>query len=254
IKKVNGTGTKDGLTLVLFINQIDYSGTANGDAGVKIVLHPQDEPPHPDRFGIAASPGTYMYISFKKQVYDDQTMRSCSPKSQRKWMYLSEEIPYSYASCLKDNLINISINECGCILSTDYLSSDEQYPLCTISKIGCFVANQSLFKPAEPCKTSCKHTTFEILSATHTTWPASSNNFVEGLSDNIVIVSVYYETLNVQTQTTVYSYGVEEFFAEVGGQLGLFIGVSVITLFEFVIFLGDELKNWIKKRLRKISE
>ena len=45
-----------------------------------------------------------------------------------------------------------------------------------------------------------------------------------------------------------YSYGIEEFFAEVGGQLGLFIGVSVITFFEFVIYLLDEVNNWIKKR------
>ena len=138
IKKVNGTGANDGLTLIIDINQEDYSNTRKGDAGIKILIHPQDEPPHPNRFGVAASPGTNMYIGFKKQVYDDQTMRSCSPEGQRKWLFLSEEIPYSYASCLKDSSINISINECGCILTTDYLSSDEQYPLCTYTQLGCY--------------------------------------------------------------------------------------------------------------------
>ena len=252
VKKVNGTGANDGLTLTIDINQEDYSNTRKGDAGIKILIHPQDEPPHPNRFGVAASPGTNMYIGFKKQVYDDQTMRSCSPKGQRKWLFLSEEIPYSYASCLKDSSINISINECGCVLTTDYLSSDEQYPLCTYTQLGCYFFYTG-FNPREPCKTACKHTTFEILSATHTTYPANYAKDLSMTSDSIA-VSVYYETLNVQTQTTVYSYGIEEFFAEVGGQLGLFIGVSVITLFEFVIFLGDELKNWIKKRLRKVSK
>lgn len=123
-----------------------------------------------------------------------------------------------------------------------------QYPLCTYTQLGCYIFYTG-FNPREPCKTACKHTTFEILSATHTTYPA--NYAAEGLSSDLIAVSVYYETLNVQT---VYSYGIEEFFAEVGGQLGLFIGVSVITLFEFVIFLVDELKDWIKKRLRKVSE
>ena len=124
IKKVNGTGANDGLTLIIDINQEDYSNTAKADSGIKILIHPQDEPPHPNRFGVAASPGTNMYIGFNKQVYDDQTMRSCSPKSQHKWLFLSEEIPYSYASCLKVSSINTSINECGCVLTTDYLSSD----------------------------------------------------------------------------------------------------------------------------------
>ena len=62
----------------------------------------------------------------------------------------------------------------------------------------------------------------------------------------MILVSIFYETLNIQTQMTKHSYGPEEFFAEVGGQLGLFIGVSVITCFEFVIFLVDEVKNRIK--------
>ena len=89
------------------------------------------------------------------------------------------------------------------------------------------------------------------MSATHTKYPA------DYLDDEIYIndegsipIRIFYETLTVQTQTTVYSYGVEEFFAEVGGQLGLFIGVSVITCFEFIIFLLDEIKNRIRERFR----
>lgn len=247
IQKVNGTGASEGLIVLVDINLDDYSATANVDAGIKILLHPQDEPPHPERFGVAASPGMNMYISFKKQVYDDQTMRSCSPNSQHKWMYLSEEVSYSYASCLKESLINTSISECGCVMSTDYLSSDD-YPLCTYTKFGCYVGN--LVNPPEPCKPACKHTTFEVTSATHTNLIYPSDN----ASNNYVAVNIYYETLNVQTQTTVSSYGIEEFFAEIGGQLGLFIGVSVITFFEFVIFVLDELKNWIKKRRTKGEE
>ena len=252
IKKVSGTGANDGLTLTVNLNQDDYSATVKKDAGIKVVIHPQDEPPHPDRFGVAASPGTNMHISFKKQVYDDQTSRSCSPKDQHKWMHLSEEVSYSYASCLKDSLVDISMNECDCVLSTDYLSSNKQYSLCTLRRLYCqvkiFFAN-----PPEPCQTACKHSTFEIISATHTTFPANYAKDRVSASNDSLVVNIYYETLNVQTQTTVYSYGIEEFFAEVGGQLGLFIGVSVITLFELVIFLIDELKDWIKKRLPKID-
>ena len=66
---MSGTGANYGLNLIVNINQDDYSAIIKVDAGIKIVVHPQEEPPHPDRFGVAGSPGTNMYISFKKQVY-----------------------------------------------------------------------------------------------------------------------------------------------------------------------------------------
>ena len=72
------------------------------------------------------------------------------------------------------------------------------------------------------------------MSATQIKYPAE---YLKGQEEGVILVSIFYETLNVQTQTTKHSYGLEEFFAEVGGQLGLFIGVSVITCFEFAIFL-----------------
>ena len=243
IKKVNGTGENNGLHFYFDVREDDYVRTVIGDAGVRIVVHPQDEPPHPDRFGVAASPGTYMHISFKKQIFDDQTQQECLTGDQYKWMHLSEEFGYSYASCLEDSITNISISECGCVLSTDNLSSD-QYSICNSTNFLCYVDNIIFAEPSESCRPACKHTTFEIISATHTKYPADFVNNTE--KDGLILVSVFYQTLNVQTQTIVYTYGVEEFFAEVGGQLGLFIGVSVITCFEFVIFLLDEVKNRMK--------
>ena len=78
------------------VDENDYAATANGDAGIRIVVHPQDEPPHPDRFGVAASPGINIHICFKKQIYDDWTQRSCLTGDQYKWRCISEDISYSY--------------------------------------------------------------------------------------------------------------------------------------------------------------
>ena len=66
IRRVNGTGKNQGLSFFFDVNENDYAATVNGDAGVQIVVHPQDEPPHPDRFGVAASPRANIHISFKK--------------------------------------------------------------------------------------------------------------------------------------------------------------------------------------------
>ena len=237
-----------GLSFFFYVNENDYAATVNGDAGVRIVVHPQDEPPHPDRFGVAASPGTNIHIGFKKQIYDDQTQQSCLTGDQYKWQHLSEDISYSYASCLEDGITDISINDCGCVLSDDYLSSDQyDVKLCNLTDLYCYVENY-FAEPPEPCQPACKHTTFEIISATQTKYPA---DYLKNQEEGMILVSIFYETLNVQTQVTKHSYGLEEFFAEVGGQLGLFIGVSVITCFEFIIFFLDEVKNQIKVCFKK---
>ena len=54
--------SNDGLTLNVDLRRYNYSDSPNTDAGIKILLHPQDEPLHPDRFGVAASPGTISYV------------------------------------------------------------------------------------------------------------------------------------------------------------------------------------------------
>lgn len=252
ILKVNGTGVRQGLELTLDIFQDDYVGTMNEDAGVKITVHPQGEPPLPNDLGLAAAPGTNAFIGFRKKVFDDQTERECLAQSDRKWKHLSEAVSYSYAGCQEDSFTDILLNECSCVLSTDYLPQATLHKVCELPDLCCYLS-QYYNTHGETCRPSCKRDVFEIVSATYTQFPARySQNSTEQrkfAQENTILANIYYENLNVQTQTTVYSYGVEEFFAEIGGQLGLFIGVSVITLFEFVVFLLDEIKDrWIKPR------
>ena len=249
IMEATGTGKNRGLNFIVHIDQDDFAASIHRDVGVRIVIHPQNEPPQPDRFGVAASPGTHMHISFKKRIFDDQTRRKCFADDRHRWRHLSERFSsYSYAGCLEDSITDMSISKCGCVLSTDNLSNG-QYNVCKLNDLFCYIDNYYV-EPLEPCPPACKHTSFEIISATHTLYPIQTAIDANDTEDGTLLVSVFYETLNVQTQTTVYSYGVEEFFAEVGGQLGLFIGVSVITLFEFIIFLLDEIKNRIKPFLK----
>ena len=81
--------------------------------------------------------------------------------------------------------------QCDCILSTNYLSGNQDYTLCTVSSLGCFV--RSFFvNPPEPCQTVCMHTTFEIISANY------AKDYISDSNDSMII-NVYYETLNVQT-------------------------------------------------------
>ena len=51
---MNGTGKNQGMSFYFDVDENDYVATANGDARVRIVVPPHDEPPYPDKFGVAA--------------------------------------------------------------------------------------------------------------------------------------------------------------------------------------------------------
>ena len=61
-------------------------------------------------------------------------------------------------------------------------------------------------------------------------------------SANSLEVNVYFETLNIETQTTDEAYSFVALLSDIGRQVGLFLGLSVISVLQF----GD----WIIKIMR----
>ena len=99
------------------------------------------------------------------------------------------------------------------------------------------------------CIAACISTNYD-LSSSYSTFPAQyfANdaeqffNFSFVTRDNVLSVNVYFESLNFETQTTSDAYGPVALLSDIGGQLGLFMGVSVISVMEFITWLVDEFK------------
>ena len=49
--------------------------------------------------------------------------------------------------------------------------------------------------------------------------------------------------MNIETQTTSNAYSFIALLSDIGGQLGLFLGVSVISIMEFGTWIVDEIKD-----------
>ena len=52
--------------------------------------------------------------------------------------------------------------------------------------------------------------------------------------------NIYLEDLQVTTSITEYSYSFRAFLEEIGGNMGLFVSVTLIMSFEIVVVLLDE--------------
>ncbi|ESO89095.1 hypothetical protein LOTGIDRAFT_229019 [Lottia gigantea] len=59
------------------------------------------------------------------------------------------------------------------------------------------------------------------------------------MRDNVLKVDIFYRELNYQTVATKATYQIEDLLANIGGQLGLFVGLSVISILEFIELLID---------------
>ena len=126
-----GTGVRHGLSLVLNIEQNEYI-VNNGDAGVKIAIHGQNEPAEPDENGLGVPPGSNAFISLQKRVIEDNSgsRRSRCRKADdtEQFNFLHEQFSYSTSACLIDCFYTNITKECKCIeANVEYPPQSSQF-------------------------------------------------------------------------------------------------------------------------------
>ena len=258
----DGTGPRSGLQVILNIEQYQYVFSPSFDAGVKVSIHTQDQPPQPNDSGIGVPVGRNAFITLKERKVNDQTCRNCKLQSENTdFNFLREEYNYSVAACLVDCFFSNLTEYCGCRETGNELLPDSSrfvsYPRCTIDDTCCLL--EQYYRPAScNCVSACEYTTYDI-STSYSAFPARNllQSLIELLNetfmelptdvsfyeDNFLSVSVYFESLNVEVQATQSAYGAVALLSDIGGQLGLFLGVSVISVMEFATWILDELKD-----------
>jgi hypothetical protein len=121
--KSQGIGIRYGLSLVLNIEQDEYLDLpiALGSAGVRVAIHPQDQPPLPEDLSIAIPPGRNMFIGIRqKNVSDTSTIsrkegRCRDVQDTSTFNFLQERFQYSSLACLEDCFFTNITEEYRCI-------------------------------------------------------------------------------------------------------------------------------------------
>lgn len=175
-----------------------------------------------------------IYVTPKVNKFVSTTQRPCVENSDRN---------YSFKLCQSDCILKNHIAKCmGCYVLGffDGPSNDsEEYPLCNVYK---FVPNfdkcmANLSNNAQSCLAKCSppctQNTYDVSVSTlkHELTPIQSET-------DFIIIQLFYQvtTFGIETYEEVFTYSFSSMVSNVGGQLGLWIGASVMTLIQLFVF------------------
>ncbi len=263
-KKVTTTGQRYGLRMEMDINQDYFETSYDNDVGVKISINPQGSLPEPVERGLAIGPGQYAYISLKTERTIDKSGKTGCRNKEIGLTHFPDSY-YSETGCKLDRYVNDIQTKCNC---TDIISqlTITDVPHCTVSDSCCVLRSDVLFS-SMGCPVECDKLDY-ISSVSYSRYPlkalaskiaAGFNITTDYVYDNLLGVSIYFESVSTTVSVTSSSYSVSAFLSDLGGQLGLFIGASVISMLELGLFCVDELKlllctGKLKKKLNTFEK
>ncbi len=246
-KTVTGGGFRHDLEMVLNIQQDKFGGSVSGEGGALIVVHKQDTPALVWETGVTVPVGHSAYLAVTRKQIEDRTNRGnlkelecIQPADAPSPEYLTY-YNYSFRACRAECITTVLANECNClwINSTNSLIRN-----CNISDVCCIY---SVVKKNSKCACSvlCNHTSYDVVPS-YSTFPSSAainpiadsfNVSRETVRNNYLRVHVFYKSLSINREITVRSYSLTELVANIGGNMGLFLGASIISITEVLVLI-----------------
>ncbi|XP_071965394.1 epithelial sodium channel subunit alpha-like [Antedon mediterranea] len=268
LRHTSQTGAQFGLHLTLLIEQPEYVGILSHDVGARVSVHAPNIAPHPEDTGIAIETGTSTSIGLRQNEITrlNGNYGNCSDeqdKNEEEGMYYYD---YSYPSCKKFCLQNELEENCGCVSDIyidapkcDFLNKTQQKcqqlieTLATEDKLDC------------NCPLRCTEVSY-YTSISTSLWPSEryqdhlysrvkdENTKVSNILDsfektrkNLLRVKIFFEELNFQSINEVPIYSTASLLGSLGGLLGLYIGLSTITMVEIIILFIDIIRFTCRK-------
>ncbi|XP_023671453.2 acid-sensing ion channel 1C isoform X2 [Paramormyrops kingsleyae] len=280
-------GTGNGLEIMLDIQQDEYlpvwgeTDETSYEAGIKVQIHSQDEPPFIDQLGFGVAPGFQTFVSCQQQREPSDI---CDPvHGLCLWLSLQYLPPpwgdckstamdseffstYSITACRIDCETRYLVENCNCRMvhmpGTSSVCTPEQYKDCADPALDFLVEKDNNYCV---CETPCNMTRYgkelsmvKIPSKASAKYLAKKFNKTEQyIGENILVLDIFFEALNYEKIEQKKAYEVAGLLGDIGGQMGLFIGASVLTILEIFDYLYEVFKDRVlgffirKKRPRR---
>ncbi|XP_022086802.1 acid-sensing ion channel 5-like isoform X2 [Acanthaster planci] len=269
ILKQTQPGSNNGLVMTIDILQREYTQHLQSgyvEAGLKILVHDQKTPPPIDSEGSAIAPGVHAFVGVRKIEYSNLEPPWGKCDKSRRLTYYDK---YTLSGCVIECRARKIDEECKCRLFSHPGNAVECTPTqvkdCAIPVI---VKLRSGERAGCGCPLPCNYSEFRT-SLSMATLP--SNNLrdeiweelrQEGINDtlpetyirdNWILLDVYYETLNYEKYVQSEAITPSALISDIGGQLGLFLGASFITVTEVLHYLGCKAGRWMTTTCIKVD-
>ncbi|XP_071941021.1 acid-sensing ion channel 5-like [Antedon mediterranea] len=257
ILKVKQPGAGNGLQIMINIlqrNMDEYTETKDGniEAGLRVLVHDQNEPPLIESKGVSIPPGYHAFTSTKRIKVANLDPPHGKCQSSRKLTYYDQ---YTLSGCYIECRLDRILTECQCRPIRYPGKATECTPKQTNSCAKDVLEKLKSGKIREcDCPVPCKYTTFD----TSVNYASIPNKNAEAdfdatpayITENFILLDVYYAELNFQEYKQNAAMTFSALLSDIGGQLGLFIGASVITFAE----LGQFFVLKVQSLFQKISK
>ncbi|KAM4031818.1 acid-sensing ion channel 2 isoform 1-T1 [Anomaloglossus baeobatrachus] len=260
-------GTGNGLEIMLDIQQDDYlpiwgeTEETTFEAGVKVQIHSQTEPPFIQELGFGVAPGFQTFVATQEQ----RLTYLPSPWGACRFSDLGSDFfpVYSISACRIDCETRYIVENCNCKMvhmpGDAPFCTPEQYKECAEPALSLLTEKDGGFCM---CTIPCNLTRYnkelsmvKIPSKTSAKYLEKKFNKSEKyISENILVLDVFFEALNYETIEQRKAYEVAGLLGDIGGQMGLFIGASILTILELFDYIYELIKEKLLDLLGRDNE
>ncbi|EDO29539.1 predicted protein, partial [Nematostella vectensis] len=239
--KVDSIGPISGLQLRLNVEEKDHVSNLYGlQAGFKVLVHDPREHPMIEETGFALQPGTHTFCSVRMKKYVNLRApyrTECGENITDFNRYFN--VNYTMAICSKQCLHDYGIKKCGCQpifeITSEFMDSG--------SLTHCLLLGPYPREAAECFKKSCPVPCYYTKYETKLSYASAISNAIardiptyllpNGSEENVASLDVYFEELSYDLIEQKPSFDRWSLIAMIGGYLGLFLGMSLLTVLEF---------------------
>ncbi|XP_030377305.1 pickpocket protein 11 [Scaptodrosophila lebanonensis] len=257
--RVTGCGYPTGLSILLNPMISDYYGTFFSGYGFRLLIH--DAYNFPDENSetkvVTATRESFVRISPESTYATedirrmDLQLRNCLFGRERSLNGLQR---YSFVNCMFECRVLMILKRCGCLPA--YMHNNGSQPTCGILQVNCVIQSKRVFSMALAninitlsivrqtddfpcdCLPDCQsnhyvsESTMGKLNITYSLTRMTASN----RTDNILLHVFYSDLMSTRYRMEIFQNWLSA-LASFGGLLGLIMGFSIVTAFEFIYFL-----------------
>ncbi|XP_016052484.1 PREDICTED: acid-sensing ion channel 3 [Miniopterus natalensis] len=244
------------------------------EVGVRVQIHTQEEPPSIDQLGFGAAPGYQVFVSCQQQQlsflpppWGDCSSTSLDPDFEPEPSgplgppspSPGPSPPYSLMGCRLACETRYVSRKCGCRMM--HMPASGPSPSCAHRArggdsrlhvlLGLWTLDelthptlrplQTLLQPGPRCPPQApgrkQRPQDAQLCPGCRACPAATPAFSS--RENVLVLDIFFEALNYETVEQKKAYEVSELLGDIGGQMGLFIGASLLTILEILDYLCE---------------